>query len=183
MRIHKLLRVRFVVDPFTEQEKIMAELTPMMQKYMETKEQYKDCILFYRLGDFYEMFFDDALVASKELEITLTGKSCGLEERAPMCGIPYHAVEGYLSKLVSRGYKVAICEQVEDPKLAKGLVKREVIRVVTPGTNLIILGIVQSAVQIGAPVIESREQESSVRHTYHPVTDTVLEGVFHCVVA
>lgn len=107
-----------------------------MQKYMETKEQYKDCILFYRLGDFYEMFFDDALVASKELEITLTGKSCGLEERAPMCGIPYHAVEGYLSKLVSRGYKVAICEQVEDPKLAKGLVKREVIRVVTPGTNL-----------------------------------------------
>ena len=136
MRIRKFLRVRFVVDPFTEQEKIMAELTPMMQKYMETKEQYKDCILFYRLGDFYEMFFDDALVASRELEITLTGKSCGLEERAPMCGIPYHAVEGYLSKLVSRGYKVAICEQVEDPKLAKGLVKREVIRVVTPGTNL-----------------------------------------------
>ena len=136
MRIRKLLRVRFVVYSFTEQEKIMAELTPMMQKYMETKEQYKDCILFYRLGDFYEMFFDDALVASKELEITLTGKSCGLEERAPMCGIPYHAVEGYLSKLVNRGYKVAICEQVEDPKLAKGLVKREVIRVVTPGTNL-----------------------------------------------
>ncbi len=114
----------------------MAELTPMMQKYMETKEQYKDCILFYRLGDFYEMFFDDAIVASRELEIALTGKSCGMEERAPMCGIPYHAVEGYLTKLVSRGYKVAICEQVEDPKLAKGLVKREVIRVVTPGTNL-----------------------------------------------
>ena len=114
----------------------MAELTPMMQKYMETKEQYKDCILFYRLGDFYEMFFEDAIVASRELEIALTGKSCGLEERAPMCGIPYHAVEGYLTKLVSRGYKVAICEQVEDPKLAKGLVKREVIRVVTPGTNL-----------------------------------------------
>ncbi len=108
----------------------------MMQKYMETKEQYKDCILFYRLGDFYEMFFDDALTASKELEITLTGKSCGLEERAPMCGVPYHAVEGYLSKLVSKGYKVAICEQVEDPKLAKGLVKREVVRVVTPGTNI-----------------------------------------------
>ena len=114
----------------------MAELTPMMQKYMETKEQYRDCILFYRLGDFYEMFFEDAVVASRELEIALTGKSCGLEERAPMCGIPYHAVEGYLTKLVSRGYKVAICEQVEDPKLAKGLVKREVIRVVTPGTNL-----------------------------------------------
>ena len=103
MRIRKLLRVRFVVYSFTEQEKIMAELTPMMQKYMETKEQYKDCILFYRLGDFYEMFFDDAIVASKELEIALTGKSCGLEERAPMCGIPYHAVETYLARLVSRG--------------------------------------------------------------------------------
>ncbi|MCR5254362.1 MAG: DNA mismatch repair protein MutS [Acetatifactor sp.] len=108
----------------------------MMQKYLETKKEYNDCILFYRLGDFYEMFFDDALIASKELEITLTGKSCGLEERAPMCGVPYHAAEGYLSKLVSRGYKVAICEQVEDPKLAKGLVKREVVRIVTPGTNL-----------------------------------------------
>lgn len=112
------------------------DLTPMMQQYMETKEQYQDCILFYRLGDFYEMFFEDALTASKELDITLTGKSCGLEERAPMCGVPYHAVEGYLTKLVSKGYKVAICEQVEDPKLAKGLVKREVVRIVTPGTNL-----------------------------------------------
>ncbi|MDD3205058.1 MAG: DNA mismatch repair protein MutS [Lachnospiraceae bacterium] len=108
----------------------------MMQQYMKTKEEYKDCILFYRLGDFYEMFFDDAIVASKELEITLTGKSCGQEERAPMCGIPYHAVDGYLNKLVGKGYKVAICEQVEDPKLAKGIVKREVIRIVTPGTNL-----------------------------------------------
>ena len=114
----------------------MAQLTPMMQKYMETKEQYKDCILFYRLGDFYEMFFEDALTASRELEITLTGKDCGLDERAPMCGVPYHAVDGYLNKLVSKGYKVAICEQVEDPKTAEGLVKREVIRVVTPGTNL-----------------------------------------------
>ncbi|MCI9344036.1 MAG: DNA mismatch repair protein MutS [Lachnospiraceae bacterium] len=114
----------------------MAELTPMMQQYMETKQEYKDCILFYRLGDFYEMFFEDALTASKELEITLTGKNCGLEERAPMCGIPYHAVDGYLTKLVSKGYKVAICEQVEDPKMAKGLVKREVTRIVTPGTNL-----------------------------------------------
>ncbi len=114
----------------------MAQLTPMMQKYMETKEQYKDCILFYRLGDFYEMFFEDALKASKALEITLTGKDCGLEERAPMCGVPYHAVDTYLNKLVSQGFKVAICEQVEDPKLAKGLVKREVIRIVTPGTNL-----------------------------------------------
>lgn len=116
-------------------EAAMAEVTPMMQKYLETKKEYPDCILFYRLGDFYEMFFDDALTASKELEITLTGKSCGLEERAPMCGIPYHAVDGYLNKLVSKGYKVAICEQVEDPKLAKGLVKREVVRIVTPGTN------------------------------------------------
>ncbi len=114
----------------------MGKLTPMMQQYMETKEQYKDCILFYRLGDFYEMFFEDALIASKVLEITLTGKDCGLEERAPMCGIPYHAVEGYLNKLVSSGYKVAIGEQVEDPKMAKGLVKREVVRIVTPGTNL-----------------------------------------------
>ena len=114
----------------------MAEMTPMMQKYMETKQEYQDCILFYRLGDFYEMFFDDALTVSKELELTLTGKNCGMEERAPMCGVPYHAVENYLNKLVSKGYKVAICEQVEDPKMAKGLVKREVIRVVTPGTNL-----------------------------------------------
>lgn len=112
------------------------ELTPMMKQYMQTKEEYKECILFYRLGDFYEMFFDDALTASKELEITLTGKNCGLEERAPMCGIPYHAVDSYLNRLVSKGYKVAICEQVEDPKTAKGIVKREVIRVVTPGTNL-----------------------------------------------
>ena len=118
----------------------MAELTPMMQQYLKTKEEYPDCILFYRLGDFYEMFFEDALAVTKELEITLTGKSCGLEERAPMCGVPYHAAEGYLNKLVSRGYKVAICEQVEDPKLAKGLVKREVIRIVTPGTNLTING-------------------------------------------
>ena len=114
----------------------MAELTPMMKQYMETKSQYQDCILFYRLGDFYEMFFDDALTASRELEITLTGKNCGQEERAPMCGVPYHAVEGYLNKLVSRGYKVAICEQTEDPKQAKGIVKREVVRIVTPGTNV-----------------------------------------------
>ncbi len=114
----------------------MAGMTPMMQQYVETKKQYKECILFYRLGDFYEMFFDDAKLVSKELELTLTGKDCGMEERAPMCGVPYHAVDGYLNKLVSKGYKVAICEQVEDPKLAKGLVRREVIRIVTPGTNL-----------------------------------------------
>ena len=114
----------------------MQEVTPMMQHYLQTKEEYKDCILFYRLGDFYEMFFDDAKTVSRELELTLTGKSCGLEERAPMCGVPFHAADGYINRLVKKGYKVAICEQVEDPKLAKGIVKREVIRVVTPGTNI-----------------------------------------------
>ena len=112
----------------------MAEVSPMMQNYLNTKEQYKDCLLFYRLGDFYEMFFDDAIVASRELEITLTGRACGLEEKAPMCGVPYHAVDIYLSRLIAKGYKVAICEQLEDPKTAKGIVKRDVIRVVTPGT-------------------------------------------------
>ncbi len=112
----------------------MAEYTPMMQHYIDTKEQYKDCILFYRLGDFYEMFFEDAKIASRELEITLTGKDCGQEERAPMCGVPYHAAETYIAKLIEKGYKVAICEQLEDPKTAKGIVKRGVIRVVTPGT-------------------------------------------------
>ena len=112
----------------------LSQLSPMMQHYMETKKEYPDCILFYRLGDFYEMFFDDALTVSKELEITLTGKDCGLSERAPMCGVPFHAVDSYLYRLVQKGYKVAIAEQMEDPKQAKGLVKREVIRVVTPGT-------------------------------------------------
>lgn len=112
----------------------MAEYSPMMQHYLDTKNQYKDCILFYRLGDFYEMFFDDAINVSRELELTLTGKDCGKEERAPMCGIPYHAAETYISRLISKGYKVAICEQLEDPKQAKGIVKRDVIRVVTPGT-------------------------------------------------
>ena len=114
----------------------VAKLSPMMEQYVATKEKYKDCILFYRLGDFYEMFFDDAILASKELEITLTGKDCGMEERAQMCGIPFHAADTYINQLVKKGYKVAIGEQVEDPKLAKGLVKREVIRIVTPGTNL-----------------------------------------------
>ena len=114
----------------------MAELTPMMQQYLKTKEQYKDCILFYRLGDFYEMFFEDAIIASKELEITLTGKNCGQDERAPMCGVPYHACDTYLNQLIEKGYKVGICEQVEDPKSAKGIVKREVVRIVTPGTNI-----------------------------------------------
>ena len=143
----------------------MAGLSPMMAQYMETKKQYSDCILFYRLGDFYEMFFDDALTASKELEITLTGKECGLEERAPMCGVPYHAVDSYLSRLVQKGYKVAIAEQMEDPKLAKGLVKREVIRVVTPGTitsaqaldetkNNYLMGIVYLADKMGISVAD-----------------------------
>ena len=112
----------------------MAEFSPMMQRYLETKEEYKDCILFYRLGDFYEMFFEDAITASRELELTLTGKDCGQEERAPMCGIPHHAAEIYASRLINKGYKVAICEQLEDPKTTKGIVKRGVIRVVTPGT-------------------------------------------------
>ncbi len=124
------------INFYDREVRIVAGFTPMMEKYLETKEEYKDCILFYRLGDFYEMFFEDAITASRELEITLTGKDCGQEERAPMCGIPFHAAETYLNKLVSKGYKVAICEQVEDPKEAKGLVKREVVRIVTPGTNL-----------------------------------------------
>ena len=112
----------------------MAEYSPMMQHYLDTKKDYKDSILFYRLGDFYEMFFDDAILASRELELTLTGKECGQEERAPMCGVPFHAAENYIARLISKGHKVAICEQMEDPKQAKGIVKREVIRVVTPGT-------------------------------------------------
>jgi len=112
----------------------MGNLTPMMQQYLDIKKQYKDCILFFRLGDFYEMFFTDAEIASRELEITLTGRDCGLDERAPMCGIPFHSADSYVSKLINKGYKVAICEQVEDPALAKGIVKRDVIRVITPGT-------------------------------------------------
>ena len=112
----------------------MAEFSPMMQHYLETKEKYKDCILFYRLGDFYETFFEDAKTASRELELTLTGKECGQPERAPMAGVPFHSAENYISKLIEKGYKVAICEQLEDPKTAKGMVKRDVVRVVTPGT-------------------------------------------------
>ena len=114
----------------------MAKITPMMQQYFEIKENYKHCLLFFRLGDFYEMFFEDAVIASKELEITLTGKDWGQEERAPMCGVPFHSADGYIARLVEKGYKVAICEQTEDPKAAKGIVRREVIRVVTPGTVL-----------------------------------------------
>ena len=113
---------------------ILANLSPMMQQYLSIKEAHKDHIVFFRLGDFYEMFFDDALLASKELELTLTGRDCGLPERAPMCGIPYHSSEAYIQRLLEKGYKVAICEQTEDPALAKGLVKREVVRMITPGT-------------------------------------------------
>ena len=109
-------------------------LTPMMRQYFEIKENYKDCILFFRLGDFYEMFFEDAKIASRELELVLTGRDCGLEERAPMCGIPFHAASSYIARLVNKGYKVAIGEQVEDPASAKGIVKRDVIKVITPGT-------------------------------------------------
>ena len=109
-------------------------LPPMMPQYFNLKENYKDCILFYRLGDFYEMFFEDAEKASKELELVLTGRDCGLPERAPMCGIPYHASNNYISRLINKGYKVAICEQVEDASLSKGIVKRDVIKVITPGT-------------------------------------------------
>ena len=112
------------------------KLSPMMQHYLKTKDEYSDCVLFYRLGDFYEMFFDDAINVSRELELTLTGKDCGMEERAPMCGIPYHASDVYIKKLIDKGYKVAICEQVQDPKLAKGLVERKVIKIITPGTNI-----------------------------------------------
>ena len=109
-------------------------LSPLMVQYLEVKEKNKDTLIFFRVGDFYEMFFDDAKLVSQELELTLTGKECGLEERAPMCGVPYHSVEGYIAKLVEKGYKVAICEQTEDPSKAKGLVKREIVRIVTPGT-------------------------------------------------
>ena len=114
----------------------MAELSPMMQQYQKIKAENQGAILFFRLGDFYEMFFDDAVLASKELELTLTARDCGQNKKAPMCGVPYHSSESYIARLISKGYKVAICEQMEDPALAKGLVKRDIIRVVTPGTVL-----------------------------------------------
>lgn len=146
-------------------EKDIEKYSPMMQKYLETKEQYKDCILFYRLGDFYEMFFDDAILVSRELEITLTGKDCGQAERAPMCGVPHHAAETYIARLIAKGYKVAICEQLEDPKTAKGIVERGVIRVVTPGTivesnmleerkNNFIMSIYKSGIYYGISVCD-----------------------------
>ncbi|MBQ2295529.1 MAG: DNA mismatch repair protein MutS, partial [Clostridia bacterium] len=112
----------------------MAKLSPMMQQYLDIKKEYDDCIIFFRLGDFYEMFFDDAKVASKELELALTGRDCGLEERAPMCGVPYHSCDAYIARMVEKGYKIAICEQMEDPASVKGLVKRGVTRIITPGT-------------------------------------------------
>ena len=112
----------------------MAPLSPMMQQYFELKERHKDHILFFRLGDFYEMFFDDARLASQELDLTLTGRECGQEERAPMCGVPYHSCEAYIARLVKKGYKVAICEQIDDPKTTRGMLRREVVRVITPGT-------------------------------------------------
>ena len=121
-------------EEINSEDESFKKFSPMMQHYLKTKAKYKDCILFYRLGDFYEMFFDDAINVSRELELTLTGKDCGQEERAPMCGIPHHAAETYIAKLIEKGYKVAICEQLEDPKLAKGIVKRDVIKVITPGT-------------------------------------------------
>ena len=159
----------------------MAEYSPMMQKYLETKEEYKDCILFYRLGDFYEMFFDDAITASRELELTLTGKDCGQEERAPMCGVPHHAAEIYISRLINKGYKVAICEQLEDPKKAKGIVKRGVIRVVTPGTivdsnmleerkNNYIMAIFKSGIHYGISVCDISTGEfysAEIREEYN----------------
>jgi len=143
----------------------MSEYSPMMQKYLETKEEYKDCVLFYRLGDFYEMFFEDAILVSRELEITLTGKSCGKEEKAPMAGVPHHAAEMYISRLVTKGYKVAICEQLSDPKTTKGIVERGVVRVVTPGTviesnmleerkNNYIMSIFKSGIYFGISVCD-----------------------------
>lgn len=184
----------------------MSEFSPMMQHYLKTKEQYKDCILFYRLGDFYEMFFDDAKLASRELEITLTGKECGQEERAPMCGVPYHAANIYIAKLIEKGYKVAICEQLEDPKKAKGIVKRDVIRIVTPGTviednlleekkNNYIMSVYKQGIFFGISVCdistgtflgaEIKETNNFVKlldeiARYYPAEIVVNEGLYSC---
>ena len=127
---------RTVLHDCTFWKGLIHMMTPMMQHYLDTKKEYPDCILFYRLGDFYEMFYEDAVTVSRELELTLTGKDCGMPERAPMCGVPHHAADVYINKLVEKGFKVAIAEQTEDPKHAKGLVRREVVRSVTPGTNI-----------------------------------------------
>ena len=144
------------------EEQDLSKLSPMMQHYLKTKKEYPGCILFYRLGDFYEMFFEDAEIVSRELELTLTGKSCGLKERAPMCGVPYHAVDSYLTRLVEKGYKAAICEQVEDPRTAKGMVKREVIRIVTPGTNLDMESIEEGKNNFIFCILYSRQGKSGI---------------------
>ncbi len=123
-----------IVQGIGETKPSERKLTPMMTQYREVKERHRDSLLFFRLGDFYEMFFEDAVTASRELEITLTGRDCGMDERAPMCGVPYHAAQGYISRLIQKGYKVAICDQMEDPAFAKGIVRRDVTRVITPGT-------------------------------------------------
>ena len=144
------------------EEQDLSKLSPMMQHYLQTKREYPGCILFYRLGDFYEMFFEDAEIVSRELELTLTGKSCGLPERAPMCGVPFHAVDSYLTRLVEKGYKAAICEQVEDPRTAKGMVKREVIRIVTPGTNLDMESIEEGRNNFIFCILYSRQGKSGI---------------------
>ena len=175
----------------------MASLSPMMQQYFRIKEQHQDEILFFRLGDFYEMFFDDAKLASRELELTLTGRDCGLDERAPMCGVPYHSCEAYIARLIKKGYKVAICEQMEDPATAKGLVQREVIRVITPGTlmesNMLSeeknnylaslywcedgVGLAFVVVLIAAGVMVSRAVDNSVENTLQAMQQS--SGMVH----
>ena len=156
----------------------MAEqaVSPMMQQYFEIKKQHPNEILFYRVGDFYEMFYDDALTASRELELTLTGKNCGKEERAPMCGVPFHSYETYMARLVAKGYKVAICEQMEDPALAKGLVKRDIIRVVTPGTVIESSMLSEDKITIWRAFIASAPAAAGVRasalRTFPPARPT-----------
>ena len=131
---YRQLKKKDVIEKSIKRYEEINQFSPMMQHYIETKYKYKDCILCYRLGDFFEMFFEDAIICSRELELTLTGKDCGQPEKAPMCGIPHHAIDSYIARLVEKGYKVAICEQLEDPKQTRGIVKRDVIKVVTPGT-------------------------------------------------
>ena len=163
----------------------MNGLTPMMQQYMQMKEKYPDCLLFFRLGDFYEMFFEDAKLVSQELELTLTGRDCGLQERAPMCGVPHHAVNVYVEKLIARGYKVAICEQMEDPALAKGLVERDIIRIITPGTmtegssideraNSFLLSLCFSSERCGLAMVDVSTGEFIVHEIEKP--ETALAG-------
>ena len=149
------------------------QISPAMRQYLQIKENYKDCILFYRMGDFYEMFFDDALVASKELDLVLTGKQCGLEEKAPMCGLPYHACQNYIAKLISKGYKVAICEQTTTPQKGVKMLERDVVRVITPGTvvedgmlegnkNNYLMSIYKSAEKLGVSYVDISTGEFAV---------------------